>query len=87
MVKKADIIGLFDLDNCTSSHRTRTFLKQAEAAGQIMDVGEDLPKTFVLVQTKGKTTIYLSQLSTATLQKRSIDAGFEQISSKEQPTS
>ena len=28
-----DVIGIFDLDNTTSSHRTRAFLSRAEREG------------------------------------------------------
>ena len=48
--------------------RVRT---QAQQAGQVIPVGEDLPKSFLLCRDKGgKVKVYLSQLSTATLLKR-----------------
>ena len=77
IVRKSDVVGLYDLDNCSSSHITRDFLAKAERAGQVMGVAEELPKSFVLVTSGGETTVYLSQLSTATLQKRSAAVGFE----------
>jgi len=76
-VKKTDVIGIYDLDNCSSSHITRDFLAKAERAGQIVGVAEELPKSFVIVNIDGGTKVYLSQLSTATLQKRSVAVGFE----------
>ena len=46
-------------------------LAQAQQAGQVIPVGEDLPKSFLLCRDKGgKVKVYLSQLSTATLLKR-----------------
>ena len=77
IVKKTDVIGIYDLDNCSSSHITRDFLAKAERAGQIVGVAEELPKSFVIVNIDGGTKVYLSQLSTATLQKRSVAVGFE----------
>jgi len=77
IVRKADIIGIYDLDNCSSSHITRDFLAKAERAGRVIGIAEELPKSFVLVTDGGETTVYLSQLSTATLQKRSTAVGFE----------
>ncbi|MCL2589238.1 MAG: DUF370 domain-containing protein [Oscillospiraceae bacterium] len=77
IVCKEDIIGIFELDNCSSSHITRAFLKQAERAWQVVGVAEDIPKSFVLVQASEHSTIYLSQLSTATLKGRSTAVGFE----------
>jgi len=77
IVRQKDVIGIFDLDNVSSSHITRKFLKQADQAKQIALVAEDIPKSLVLVNIDGRTTLYLSQLSTATLQKRSAGIGFE----------
>lgn len=66
-----EVIGIFDMDNTTASHRTRQFLRQAEEAGQVVNVSEDLPKSFVLCQNmKGHFFVYLSQLSSSTLLKR-----------------
>jgi len=77
IVRKEDVLGIYDLDNCSSSHITRDFLTKAERAGNVVGIAEELPKSFVLVTAGGKTTVYLSQLSTATLQKRSAAVGFE----------
>ena len=77
IVYENTVVGIYDLDNCSSSHITRDFLKRAEQAGQVVNISDDLPKSFVLTREGGKTTVYLSQLSTATLQKRSEAAGFE----------
>jgi len=77
IVRQGDVIGIFDLDNVSSSHITRAFLKQADQAKQIELIAEDIPKSLVLMNIDGKTTLYLSQLSTATLQKRSAGIGFE----------
>jgi len=77
IVPQSDVIGIYDLDNCTSSHITREFLTKAERSGEVVDVAAgELPRSFVLVKDEKNTTVYLSQLSTATLQKRSA-AGFE----------
>jgi len=77
IVRQADVIGIFDLDNASSSHITRAFLKQADRAGLVRLVAEDIPKSLVLVSEGSETAVYLSQLSTATLQKRSVGIGFE----------
>jgi len=58
-----DIIGVFDLDNVTSSILTREFLKKAEKNKSVLAVSEELPKSFILCDRK----VYLSQLSSATL--------------------
>jgi hypothetical protein len=68
-VREKSIIGIFDLDNTSTSKRTRNFLETAEKEGQVVPCDE-LPKSFVLTQEYGMDRIYLSALSSATLEKR-----------------
>ena len=71
LVKTSDVIGIFDLDNTTVSKNTRDFLARAEKKGRVVNVAADLPKTFVVCgRGKGDFTVYLSQISSATLRKR-----------------
>lgn len=72
-----DVIGIFDLDNTTSSHRTRAFLTRAEREGELVDVSMDVPKSFVLCRSELGTMVYLSQLSPATLLRRAESNQFE----------
>jgi hypothetical protein len=72
LVKKSDIIGIFDLDTATVSKRTRDFLSKAEKEGRVVNVSFELPKSFIICKKgKEKPIIYISQLSTSTLLKRS----------------
>jgi len=64
------IVGIFDLDKTTYGPRTREFLAKAEQAGQVISAGYELPKSFLVCNDRGKTTVYLSQLASSTLQKR-----------------
>lgn len=76
VVRSGDIVGIFDMDNTTISKWTKRFLNDAEKKGQVISVTTDLPKTFVVVkrqESRGKQQeirIYLSQISSATLRKR-----------------
>lgn len=71
VIRQRDVVGIFDLDNTTSSRITRDLLTRAQQAGQVVTVGDDLPKSFLLCRDgAGETTVYLSQLSSATLLKR-----------------
>ena len=66
------IIGIFDLDKCSTSKRTREYLSAAEAEGVVLDISGDIPKSFVVCDHPYHPQIvYLSQLNPATLQKRS----------------
>lgn len=70
-VRSDDVIGIFDLDNTTVSRHTRDFLRRAEQNKIVRYVNFELPKSFVLTEKNGKNTIYVSQISTTTLLKRS----------------
>ncbi len=72
LIKTDEVIGIFDLDNTTVSKKTRDYLNISEKKKEVITVSYDLPKSFVVCsKKKGKQKVYLSQLSTATLQKRS----------------
>ena len=76
VVNMADIIGIFDMENTTVSKHTRRFLADAEKAGSIVTVSPELPKSFVVAAEKGGgKTVYISQLSTATLLRRKKQDG------------
>ena len=47
VIPEQDVLGIFDLDNTTSSRITRNFLAQAQQAGQVIPVGEDLPLSLI----------------------------------------
>ena len=68
-VRDQNIIGIFDLDNTTTSKRTREFLENAEREGQVVPC-DDLPKAFILTAEYGMDRVYLTSLSSATLEKR-----------------
>ncbi len=71
IVRSSSVLGVFDLDNSTSSHITRKFLSRMEKEGRVVNVSSDLPKSFVLCRESGDTRVYLSQLSSQTLLRRS----------------
>lgn len=70
VVRTDSIIGVFDLDNTSQSHLTRKYLNMAEKAGQVINVAEDIPKSFVVCSDGGGIKVYLSQMLPQTLLKR-----------------
>jgi len=71
VVPSEDIVGIFDLDNASTSRRTREFLAAAEKEGMILPVGEDLPKSMVVCCPRGSwQRVYISPLTSATLLRR-----------------
>ena len=78
VVPHSQILGVFDLDNASWAFKTREFLERAEAEGRAVWVCDDLPRSFVLVGGQGgKPTVYISQLSSATLLSRAARNSFE----------
>lgn len=70
VVRSESIVGVFDLDNTSQSHLTRKYLTAAEKSGQVINVAEDIPKSFVVCRDESGMRVYLSQMSTQTLLKR-----------------
>ena len=90
VVPEKYVIGIFDMDNTTNSHITRKFLSDAEKAGVVINISDELPNSFVYCDEAGtdntacgredkaaEPKIYLSQLSSPTLFKRSETMRFE----------
>ena len=72
VIKSSDVVGIFDLESTTISKNTRMFLTKAEKKGEVETVSYELPKSFILCSSKKRNQkIYISQISSATLQKRS----------------
>ena len=68
-VRDSSVIGIFDMDNTSTSKRTRLFLDMAQKNGEIVPC-DDLPKSFILTAEYGMSRIYESTLASATLEKR-----------------
>jgi hypothetical protein len=68
-VREKSIIGIFDMDNTSISKRTKLFLDRAEKEGQVVPC-DDLPKSFILTAEYGLDRVYLTTLSSSTLEKR-----------------
>ena len=84
VVRRKDIVGIFDLDNTTWSHRTRKSLAVCEQNGAVVPVGDDLPRALVVCSEKRNirekrrkksehapcAVVYMTQLSAQRIQKR-----------------
>lgn len=79
LVRKSEVLGVFDLDITSQSHLTRGYLAAAEKAGAVVDAcGGELPKSFVVCAAPGgPQRVYLSQLNASTLLRRSESLGIE----------
>ncbi len=64
------IIGIFDLDHSSSSKITRDFLRVQEQKHRVINVSDDLPRSFLICEENGSIRIYLTQISSSTLLRR-----------------
>lgn len=70
VVLQKDIIAIFDLELTSISKITREFLHIAEEEGFVVNVSEDLPKSYILTESDNESKVYISPISAATLLKR-----------------
>lgn len=71
IIKKDGVIAIYDIDKSTVSKRTREFLTHFEKTGRLIYVTNELPKSFIVYDDGGGLFVFVSQISTTTLLKRS----------------
>ena len=70
ILNKKDIVAVFDLETTSISKKTREFIKKSEKNSLIEYVSDEIPKSYIIYNSKGKTKVYISQISSQTLYKR-----------------
>lgn len=70
-----DVVGIFDMDNTTVEKSTRRLLERAEKDRTITYATYELPKSFIITVKNGRTKVWVSQLSAATLKRRIAEGG------------
>ena len=71
VVHTRDIVGIFDIDNSSVSRSTKDYLTQAQKRGWVVNVSEEIPQSFVVCRGgDGDIRVYISQISSSTLKKR-----------------
>ncbi len=70
VVRSEDVIAVFDMDNTTISARDRAFLSNAQKCGEVINICDDLPKSYVVTSFEGHNKVYISSVSTQTIFKR-----------------
>ncbi len=68
-----NVIAIIDIESSTISTDTRKFLAIAEEEGFVESISLNIPKSFIIAEIDEKSKLYLSPISSVTLQKR---AGF-----------
>ncbi len=74
-----DLISIMDIESSCHSKNTKEFLKTAEDEGFLVKITDEKPRSFIFTVKDNQTIIYLSPISSTTLQKRSgfIDSFLE----------
>ncbi len=71
LINTKNLIGIFDIEKSSISKFTKEFLGNAEKTKRIVNVSYELPKSFIVCLDEDlNETVYISQISTATLKKR-----------------
>ncbi len=71
LINAKNLIGIFDIEKSSISKFTKEFLGNAEKNKRIVNVSYELPKSFIIcLDDDYNETVYISQISTATLKKR-----------------
>ena len=74
LINTKNLIGIFDIEKTSISNHTKDFLTNAEKMKRIVNVSFELPKSFVVcLDEELNETVYISQISAATLKKRFIN--------------
>ncbi len=65
-VRKDDVIGIFDIEECSVSRITADFLNASQKQGRVVSVSDDMPKAFVVCYEK----TYITNVSNTTINRR-----------------
>ena len=64
VLRKKDIMFIFDLDSSTVSVHTRNYLNRAQMENRVISLGLELPKSFIVTQ---DNKVYLSPFNSTTI--------------------
>ena len=65
-VRSNEVIGVFDIEECSVSRITADYLNFCQKSGRVVNVSEDMPKSFIVTENK----TYISNVSHSTIVKR-----------------
>lgn len=65
-VRSDEVVGIFDIEECSVSRITADYLNVCQKKGRVVNVSEDMPKSFIVTENK----TYISNVSHSTIVKR-----------------
>lgn len=66
-VRSSDVIGIFDIEECSVSRITADYLNVCQKKSQIVNISENMPKSFIVTE----NNTYISNVSNNTIRGRS----------------
>lgn len=69
VINTNSIIGIFDIENTSTSQLTKDYLSNTKNK-RIINVNFDMPKSFIVCSDANTEEIYITSISVATLKKR-----------------
>ncbi len=77
VINKKYIIAIMDLETTSVSKITKEFLKNSTKNNNVINISdEDLPKSYVITKENGENKVYVSPISSQTLNKRANSREF-----------
>jgi hypothetical protein len=83
VIRADEIVAVFDMDNTTVARQSRGFLAHAQKTGEVIDICDDLPKSYIVAEHGGITKVYISSVSSRTIAKRAANARFADTDNNE----
>lgn len=68
VVPEKDVIGIFDIEECSVSRMTADYLNSCQKKNKVEYVSFDMPKSFIVCTDK----TYISNVSNSTINKRAM---------------
>ncbi len=69
-IDKKEIIGIFDIETASISQGTKDLFRRKEEERGVVNLSNDLPKSFLVCDGEFDDRIYLSGISTESIKKR-----------------
>ncbi len=69
-IDKKEIIGIFDIETSSMSQGTKDLFRRKEEERGVVNLSNDLPKSFLVCDGEYDDRIYLSGISTESIKKR-----------------
>ncbi len=77
VINKKYIVAIMDLETTSVSKITKEYLKKATKENRVINISsEDLPKSYVITKEKEDIKVYVSPISSQTLNKRANSKDF-----------